>query len=109
MNEKVCRGVVLLRSEGLCERCTGYGQTVHHRKKRSHLSKKEMWLPSNCVLLCGDGVRGCHGWVEHHPDLAATEGFHVRPWEDPAEIPVLWRGTRLVLLTDEGGFKPWGS
>lgn len=110
MSEKSCREVVYKRAEYMCERCTNVsrGLTVHHRLKRSHGGR---WDVSNCVLLCGSGTTpyGCHSFCEHYPDKAATEGFHVRPWENPAEIPVLWRGTGLVLLTDDGGFKPWRS
>ncbi|KPG13711.1 hypothetical protein AN911_00475 [Mycobacteroides immunogenum] len=105
MNEKECRRIVYERAEGLCERCTRGSQiTMHHRLKRGQGGP---WSPENIVAVCGSGVTGCHGWIENHPDLASTEGFHVRPWEDPAEIPVLWRGTGLVLLTNDGGFKPW--
>ncbi|WP_260763048.1 hypothetical protein [Mycobacterium sp. SMC-4] len=59
------------------------------------------WTPQNCVMLCGHGTLGCHGWVEHNPNAAADEGFHVRPWNSPAEVPVLYRG-RWVLLDDLG-------
>jgi hypothetical protein len=56
----------------------------------------------NCVLLCGTGVQGCHGWVENNPDAACAEGFHVRPWNEPELIPVLWRGSQWVFLTEDG-------
>lgn len=72
---------------------------MHHRKKRG---QGGLWEPTNIVAVCGDGVRGCHGWFEHNPNAAAEGGWHVRPWEDPAEVPVLWRGTDWVLLTLDG-------
>lgn len=86
MNEKNTRRLVFLRSGGLCERCGRQGHTYHHRKNRSAGGG---WDCANIVFLCGDGTRGCHGWVTTHPALAAEEGFHVKPWEDPAAIPIL--------------------
>lgn len=53
------------------------------------------------MMLCGHGTAGCHGWVESNPNAAEAEGWHVRPWQDPAEIPVLYRGA-LALLTEDG-------
>lgn len=101
MSERDCRRIVYARSEKLCERCCRNGPylSVHHRKKRSQGGG---WSPSNCVLLCGDGVRGCHGWIEHHPTDAGVYGFHVAPWRDPVEVPILWRGSTLALLDDLG-------
>lgn len=89
--EKYTRSVVRDRSEGCCERCGKYGTTVHHRKNRSQGGP---WTPENCVALCGDGVRGCHGWATANPNAAHAEGFHVRPWED--------ENTRQILHHDRG-------
>lgn len=101
MSEKKCREIVRDRSEGFCERCSrGTALTVHHRKKRSQGGG---WTPDNCVALCGHGTAGCHGWCEHHPNAAALEGFHVRPWELPDKVPVYWRKSRWVLLLENGG------
>ncbi|OYN81719.1 HNH endonuclease [Mycolicibacterium sphagni] len=102
MSERECRRVTKERCEGFCERCCYGGTlTLHHRKKRS---QGGLWTAENCVQLCGHGTAGCHGWVEHNPNAAAAEGWHVRPWEDPAAIPLLWRGSTWVLLTPEGTF-----
>lgn len=109
MNEKQCRSIVYERSGQLCERCcAGRVRSVHHRKKRS---QGGLWEPSNCVLLCGTGVQGCHGWVEHNPSTAHAQGFHVRPWEQPGEVPLYWRLSQWVLLTNDGGMVdvPTGS
>ncbi|ALA06582.1 HNH endonuclease [Mycobacterium phage Lumos] len=98
--EAYCRRVLKDRSGGFCERCTRWGHlTLHHRKKRS---QGGLWTPDNCVLLCGHGTTGCHGWIEHHPDRAEAQGWHVRPWQEPSEVPVLWRGNEWSLLTPEG-------
>ena len=98
MSEKATRLLVRERSDGLCERCGQVGHTVHHRRKRSAGGP---WSGSNCVLLCGDGVRGCHGRAEHYPNAMREEGFHVRSYEDEHKIPVLRFGT-FVLLRDDG-------
>lgn len=106
MNERTCRRIVKDRADHRCERCginwSGWGLTLHHRVKRSQGGP---WTPQNCVILCGHGTtpRGCHSWAEHHPNDAEREGFHVRPWNDPAEIPILRRGQQ-VLLDAVGGW-----
>ena len=99
MNEKLCRSVVLARSGGRCERCNGIGKSYHHRKKRSQGGE---WSAENVVLLCGDGTRGCHGWVEHNPNAAEAEGLHVRPWESSDAVPVKYRRTEWVVLLPDG-------
>jgi hypothetical protein len=93
----------------VCERCgSPVPCTLHHRRKRSHMPKDRMWELSNCVMLCGHGTTGCHGWVEHNPDAAAAEGWHVRSWEEPRDVPVQpWYAITKVLLNDRGGYDPW--
>lgn len=103
--EKATRRIVNVRSggdpeRGICERCgrNGFwGVTVHHRLKRS---QGGAWTPENCVVLCGHGTAGCHGWVEAEPNAAWAEGFHVRPWENPAERQVLTFRAGWVLLSE---------
>lgn len=75
---------------------------MHHRKKRGQGGP---WSPENIVAVCGSGTTGCHGWIEGHPNAAAETGFHVRPWQDPAQIPVLYRGSKHVLLDEGGGMQ----
>lgn len=99
MTERECRRVIPIRSGGLCERCgVGGGLSLHHRKKRS---QGGLWTPENIVQVCGHGTVGCHGWIEHNPNAAHAEGYHVRPWEDPAEIPIwqayLQKWSRLTV------------
>jgi 5-methylcytosine-specific restriction endonuclease McrA len=89
-----------------CERCGSVTEdlSLHHRRKRSQLPKDRLWELSNCVILCGDGVRGCHGWVEHNPDAAREEGFHVRAFEEARQVPIkLWYIEEMVYLNDQGG------
>lgn len=120
MGQGVCRRLMKRRSRAIdgemrCERCgvivhsddgVQAVKSLHHRRKRSQMPKWRLWEVSNCVLLCGDGTTGCHGWVENHPDAAAEEGFHVRSWQEPREVPVkLWHLGKKVLLNDEGGWE----
>lgn len=96
--EQKTRELVAERSGGLCERCGRRGESVHHRVNRSQGGP---WSGSNCVHLCGDGTRGCHGWVGANPLAAAHDGFHVLPKTDPAAVPL--RSIHgLVLLADDG-------
>ncbi|ABE67682.1 hypothetical protein Wildcat_77 [Mycobacterium phage Wildcat] len=97
-----CIPVVYARSRGICERCgRREGESYHHRVNRS---QGGWWTVDNIVHLCGDGVRGCHGWVTEHPSAAADEGFHVKRWEDPASVPILLHGAQRVLLRNDGTY-----
>jgi hypothetical protein len=97
------RKLLAARSGGWCERCgIAPAQSVHHRLKRSQGGP---WSASNCVHVCGDGVRFCHGFAELNPDAAGDEGLHLRPWMSPADSRFLYRG-RWVLLNDDGTVSP---
>lgn len=72
---------------------------MHHRLKRG---QGGLWVPQNIVALCGDGVRGCHGWCESHPQAGHDIGFCVKPWEDPALMPIKYRLSTWALLTPDG-------
>lgn len=71
------------RSGGTCERCGQRGESIHHRKLRSRGGKHD---GDNCVVLCGDGVRGCHGWCHANPKEATETGWMVSSWDDPATV-----------------------
>lgn len=86
------------RAGWLCERCGQAGTSVHHRKKRSQGGP---WSWTNLVFLCGTGTTGCHGWVEHNPNEAEWEGFHVRPWQQPERVTVKYQG-QWATLTEDG-------
>lgn len=108
MKQHRCRPIVNGRADDHCERCGVHasvrGLTLHHRVKRSQGGS---WSPVNCVMLCGHGTTpdGCHSWVEHNPNAAEEEGFHVRPWNDPGDTPVLLHHG-WVLLADDGTWEP---
>lgn len=96
------RAEVHARSGMCCERCGSSlvwgGGEMHHRRPRKMggSSVPETNLPSNLVDLCS----GCHGWVESHPDLAEVDGWHVRPWRNPADVPIRLFTGELVWLSD---------
>jgi hypothetical protein len=94
------RGLVFARAGGRCERCgAGFNLSYHHRLKRSQGGD---WVPQNIVLVCGSGTTGCHGWIEHNPDRAGRDGWHVRPWEDPEDIPIKLHRSEWYVLTPDG-------
>lgn len=103
MSEASCRRTVKERAGGACERCgRGGDTTMHHRKKRG---QGGAWAPGNIVAVCGHGTAGCHGHIEHNPNAAEAEGFHVRPWQNPDDIPVLYR-SQLAYLREDGSVDP---
>lgn len=105
MNEKDCRGIVKIRSDGWCEICGEQrAETMHHRLTR----KFGPWSPSNIVHLCGDGTRGCHGRVTNTRTEFFEDGFGwlIHTWEKrvPSEIPFEHWQWGAVLLDDAGGY-----
>lgn len=80
-----------------CQRCGKASDlSIHHRQGRRGAHPHRL---SNLVLLCGDGMRGCHGWVHAHPTDAYAAGFMVPR--------VGHAGTECVPLIDLQGRK-WG-
>lgn len=61
------------------------------------------------VYVCGTGTTGCHGWIEEHPNDAGKEGFHVRPWEHPDEVPVKYNRSTWFLLLEDGDVNESGQ
>lgn len=101
---------VLARDHFRCVRCgapaqgeRGVAWSLQHRKKRSAGVDNR---PCNLIVLRGSGTTFCHGWVEAHPTLAASEGgWSVSRYVDPAEVAVLVdHGSRWVLLDLEGHY-----
>lgn len=96
------RQAVLLRDEGICQRCGAWcanvPSSVHHRLPRrmggrSGLALIASYDMANLVLLCGSGTTGCHSDVEHDRNQARDDGWLVYETEDPAAVPILtWRG-----------------
>lgn len=46
-----------------CVRCGRRAESWQHRVSSGRSGPTDLF---NCVPLCGDGTRGCHGWAEHH-------------------------------------------
>jgi hypothetical protein len=98
---KATRTTILMRDSYACQRCgcapgdASPGLTLQHRSARQMggTNRPHISLPSNGLTLCGDGTRGCHGWVEHHGEEAERLGYAVPSWADPATVPV-WSATR---------------
>lgn len=90
------------RSGFVCEGCGNREATeIHHRKYKSRGGGHEV---SNLIHLCGWGNHtGCHG-VAHSAE-GHELGWSCSSWSVASRVPLLYRGT-LVLLTDEGGTKP---
>lgn len=102
---------ILMRDGYACQRCgvapgDAYpGISLQHRAARQMggTNRPHISLPSNGLTLCGDGVIGCHGWVERNSDDAERLGYAVPSWADPATVPV-WLATRScwALLGEDG-------
>jgi hypothetical protein len=104
MNERTSRDIVKQRSHGTCEVmipgvCMGQAHSMHHRKNRS---QGGTWDVENILHVCGDGVRGCHGWITEHPKDSYEMGWAVRSFWNPTDVAVSLRG-RHVFLTPSGG------
>jgi hypothetical protein len=109
--EAKCREIVATRSGGKCEVaiagvCRGVAESMHHRRKEGRL-----WNPANVLHACGDGVRGCHGWIESHPKDANEKGLWLFAGEAPAETSVhmRWENQMCWFLLDDEGLLHWDS
>lgn len=111
------RKVVITRSDDWCEVrrpgvcLNGRGHSCHHRLDQS--LDGSGWRPANLLRTCGDGSRGCHGWITENPKAAHDEGrWALESHEKPELTPVLiasplWPGERRwALLDDKGGAVP---
>lgn len=91
-------------------RCIGCGRTdltAQHRRARGMGGTSDVQIghPANGVPLCGDGVRGCHGWAEKNRDDARLLGWLLEPQQAAVGTPFwsrLW-GWRAWHV-DEDGF-----
>jgi hypothetical protein len=87
------------RASGACEVCgSRSANNAHHRKNLSQGGTHEL---SNLLLLCGSGTTLCHGWITEHPGAAKREyGWSVWRSDEPADVPVLYRGQWVKLDND---------
>lgn len=89
---------LMARAAWFCE-CCGMpvdGQSVerHHRQRRRDGGDRL----ANLLML----LSSCHHFWTEHPADAIVRGIIVRTHADPAEVPVLWRGSDWSLLDDAG-------
>lgn len=106
------RAIVSERADGACEMgvpgvCLGRADTIHHRRKRRF--KDTLWSVSNLVACCGDGVRGCHGWVEAHPNLSNVQGLWLFGHQSPQMEAIHMRSgmQRSWWVLDDDGTATW--
>lgn len=89
--ERKTRVAVYDRSNGACERCdAAVAIDMHHRKNRSQSGK---WHPANIMHLC----RLCHVEITSEPKKSTQAGWTVPERENPADVPVVYRGRRALL------------
>lgn len=93
--------VLYARSGGCCEMC---GKPLNGSAERAHRVRRRDGGDrlSNLLLL----HPACHAWTHAHPLQSNARGYILPTHADPATTPVLWRGTELVLLDDDGGRTP---
>lgn len=110
--EARARAIVAERSGGRCEAviegvCLGRAHSMHHRRKPGRL-----WNPSNLLHLCGDGTRGCHGWIEAHPTKANELGLWLMNGDGmPSEVSVQmrWESLKSWFVLDDEGSLEWDT
>lgn len=106
-SETKARRIVAERSGGVCE-LDGFrpAESLSHRIA---VARGGTWAPSGLVHTCGDGVRGCHGWLEANPTYAGEGRWQIRRLHraNPLDIPVYLRPRDSEwgwhLLDDAGG------
>lgn len=98
------------RGSHSCEICgcavgpqRGLDHHIHHRRPRAAGGSRapETNLPSNLLLLCPAD----HRLVESNRAGSLAAGWLVRQGTDPAGVPVVIHGPRLVYLTQDGRYR----
>lgn len=87
------------------QRCIGCGRTditCQHRRPRGMGGTSNIAIghPANGVPLCGDGVRGCHGWAEKNRIDSTLLGWLLEPQQEALGTP-FW--SRIW------GWRSWGE
>lgn len=90
----------------------GIGWSAHHRKPRGSggvfgAAAALIASAANCLILCGSGTTGCHGWVEHFRAKAIEMGLLISRLAkgeefDPDRVRVQRRDGSWWLLTKSG-------
>jgi len=79
--------------------------SIHHRRPRrmGGTDRPDTHTLPNLMVICGDGVQGCHGHLESHRAVAEARGYllpKTGPRSVPATEPVVLISGRRVLLDD---------
>lgn len=87
------------------------GRTVHHRRPRrmGGTTAVDIHDPANLLAVCGDGTRGCHGWIESNRLAAKQAGWLLGAGADPVSRACLLRDGRIVLLQVDGYVTLFGA
>jgi hypothetical protein len=108
--QEAARRIVRERDGHLCQMCGAsvldIPSSIHHRRRRGMGGSALLERPSNLVRLCGDGVQGCHGFVESHRTHAGEIGWLLGFLDNPEQTPLLTY-SGWCLLDDSGGRLPY--
>ena len=90
----------------------GIGWSAHHRKPRGAggvfgAAAEAVASPANCLVLCGSGTTGCHGWVEKNRRVSVEMGLLISRLGvgdefEPARVRVQREDETWWLLTAGG-------
>jgi 5-methylcytosine-specific restriction endonuclease McrA len=114
--DRSTRDLIMEREDYSCARCGkpllhDLNRSIHHRRSRASGGSSDPAInrPSNLVLLCGDGLTGCHGEITRNDNRprALDEGWIISPntKEKPTEVAIHHR-YGLIYLDDVGGWSP---
>lgn len=80
------------------------GRSLHHRRPRRMGGTRAIDIhdPANLLAVCGNGTRGCHGWIESNRLAAKENGWLLGAGADPVSRACTVRDGRIVLLRLDG-------
>lgn len=101
------RAAIYEIGQGRCIGCGRADLSAQHRRPRGMGGTSDVAIghPANGVPLCGDGVRGCHGWAEKNRTDAILLGWLLAPGEPAVGTPFwsrLWEWRAWAVDEDDG-------
>jgi 5-methylcytosine-specific restriction protein A len=109
--DRLAVDAVWARDNGQCAWCDepitgerGLDWSVQHRRPRGRGGSRrpDTNLPSNLILLHGNGTTSCHGLVESRRTVAYDLGFLVRYTDSPSQVAIHHAVHGWCFLTDDG-------
>lgn len=100
MNWETAKKIVVARDGGLCLKCLGQADVVHHRRVRGMGGSGDPAITTglaNLISLCS----ACHLEVHLHPEVSYESGFLVRMGMNPEEVPIILK-LMIVRLSSDG-------